>query len=246
MREQLNHMLLTATAIIIVGAFSCCCSGKNTAVVKKEFKNYVQKTFDDPKSLKEIVEIIPHDTLSIEKMVSICSFTDSLISVNNELRSIQDSIRMAETENLANKLKRSFNGSIIEAFQGQMIVSEMMTLINNEINLKKDLLANQILLQDYRDSLSYHPALYVYKISYRNQTPDGLKLESAFAYVDSLSGFKKILPKQDDSEMICEEYGRVVSVSQKCYSINEEINENQKKQDENAAELRDFILQHTN
>ena len=198
---------MAALTIILMSILTCSCGDKNMAVVKKEFKNYVQKTFDDPKSLKEIVEIIPHDTLSIEKMVSICSFTDSLISVNNELRSIKDSIRIVETEILANKLKRSFNGSIIEAFQGQMIASEMMTLINNNIDLKKDLLANQILLQGYRDSLSYHPALYVYEISYRNQTPDGLKLESAFAYVDSLSGFKKILPKQDDSEMMHDEMG---------------------------------------
>ena len=39
-------------------AFACGPKDKNIALVKKEFQSYVQKNFDDPKMLKEIVEII--------------------------------------------------------------------------------------------------------------------------------------------------------------------------------------------
>ena len=66
MKRFINLVFVFLGTVVITA--SCGPKDKNVPIVNKAFKAYVQKTFDDPNSLKEIVEIVPHDTISMESI----------------------------------------------------------------------------------------------------------------------------------------------------------------------------------
>lgn len=224
---------------------SCGPKDKNIGVIKKEFKSFVQKTFDDPKSMKEIVEISATDTISLEFMRNLSSMTVDLMDTSLKLYKMKDSVATDQIEHAYKKMKKSFSGGYYEAFKGQLMATEIISLTQKSIDAKKSAYIAKEKMTAVRDSLSYHPALYVYEIKYRKETPDGLKLNSAYAYVDSLAGFKAILPEKDDTEMICEDYKKAFETSKQCYSVIGLLEDIYKKHDEKFEEFSDFISQNT-
>lgn len=230
-------------SFILIGfvALSCGPKDKNIGMVRKEFKNYVQKTFDDPKSLKEIVDISSTDTLSFEAVKGMCQVSLEGVDQAFQLYSMKDSIATAQLEVVYKSIRKTFNGGVYEAIQGQRLASDMISLLKKEIDAKKIARLNQSQMQKQMDSLTYHPALYVYEIKYRNQYSDGLKLESAFAYVDSLTGFRVILPQQNDNEVLCDEYQDAFDLSKKCLISINEIDALYKAHEEKWEEFSEFI-----
>lgn len=224
---------------------SCGPKDKNISVIKKEFNNYVQKTFDDPKSMKEVVEISATDTISLVFMRNLTSMTVDLVDKSSELYRMKDSVANAQLEQALKKMKKSFNGGYYEAFKGQLMATEVMSLAQKAIDARKMAYIARDQMAAIRDSLSYHPALYVYEIKYRNETHNGLKLNTAYAYVDSLVGFRAILPEKDDTEMLCDEYNTAFEKSKECHAILELLDEIYKKTDEKSEELLDFISQNS-
>ncbi len=222
-------------------AFACGPKDKNIALVKKEFQSYVQKNFDDPKMLKEIVEIIPGDTLSLSKIKGMVAVTDSVISASRRLQSLKDSLSTAELNEHTKTLSKARNISYSDAFSGQLITIEAISIMRKIIDAKKVLAYQNASLDQLCDSLEYKPAIYSYDIKYRKQYPDGIKLETVYAYVDSLSGFKAILTEKSDTEMMSPEYGEVFEKSKDCMVTLNKIEELYQQEEKQMEELIKFV-----
>lgn len=228
--------------IICLFVLSCLQSDPNISLVKKEFKTYVQRTFDDPGALKEIVEISPKDTISYNSIKDIIRMTLDTDSLNRELRSIKDSLikkRMADATTSIKK--KAYRMDFSDAFKGQMIVSDALSITNSTIEALKEKAVLIMDLEEQLDSLVYHTPLYLYKLSYRVKTPEGLKLNEVFAYVDSLTGVKSIRESQSDREEMEEDYSKIITKSIKTMELIDEINSLDEKNDEKLKELESFI-----
>lgn len=221
--------------------FSCGPKDRNISLVTKEFNKYVQNSFDDPKMLKEIVEIAPNDTISLLKIKSMVAMSDSLIDATRELHILKDSLGNAKLEEQYEVLRKSRNISYSDAFTGQLLVIDVMSTLQKIIELKKTLVIQQESLNKLCDSLKYKPALYIYSVKYRKQYPEGLKLETVYAYVDSLSGFKSISTARKDSEMMSPEYEAVFERSKDCMMTLSNLNNLYQKQDEQIEEFDKFF-----
>lgn len=228
--------------LISLIVFSCGPKDKNISLVKKEFKTYVQNTFDDPKMLKEIVEIAPGDTISLSKIKSMVAMSDSLIDTKRKLYRLKDSLGTAKIKEQYKALSKSRNISYSDAFTGKLLVTDVLSTLQKIIDLMTTLAYQQESLNQLCNSLEYKPALYVYDIKYRKQYPEGLKLETVYAYVDSLSGFKSILTEQKDSEMMSPEYEAVFEKSKDCMITLSNLETLYQKQDEQIEEFDKFFL----
>lgn len=224
---------------------SCGPKDKNISLVKKEFKSYVQKTFDDPKSMKEIVEIVASDTLSLDFMRRLSDLSIEGVAQSRKLFNMKDSLHTKELEEIYNDLKKNFKGSYADAFTAQLKVAEILSCATKIPDAKIKMIQNQIQMEGMRDSLTYHPAIYVYDIKYRNEYSSGLKLESAYAYIDSLSGFKGIFPDKCDTDVMCEEYVDIFEQSKKCLNSVNNTQELYNNYDEKVADFKDFIIRYS-
>ena len=117
-----------------------------------------------------------------------------------------------------------------------------MSTLQKIIDLKKTLVFQQESLNQLCDSLEYKPALYIYDIKYRKQYPDGLKLETVYAYVDSLLGYKSILVEKKDSEMMCPEYEAVFEMSKDCMITLSNLEAIYQKKNQQIEEFDKFFL----
>ena len=229
------------TIILLIGfgvmISSCSNNDKNISVVKKEFKKYVQKTFDNPKELKEIVDIIPSDTISIEKIKTLLEQTNKMCALSIEENDIADSLSseaMGLTQNIDRQKARSSTYSTYYRLKSSM--DDLYRNNIESISLKFDMLFCQEAISSLMDSLKYEPPIYEYTINYRVNKEDKLKLESQYAYIDSLNGFKKILPykmpNEDYSEQIQEALEAILD-AQECYDeLTEHTEEVKKKTDD--------------
>lgn len=221
---------------------SCGLKDKNISLVKREFKTYAQNNYDDPAMLKEIVEITASDTISLSKIKSMVAMSDSLIDTSRELYKMKDSLGRAQLEEQYKALRKSMNISYSDALSGQLLLIEMTTTAQKVIDFKTMLVNQQASLNQLCDSLEYKPSLYVYDIKYRKLYPEGLKLETAYAYVDSLSGFRSILTEREDGEIMCPEYKAVFEKSKDCMITLSNIETLYQEQDKQIEELKKFFL----
>lgn len=234
-------MKRVAYALVLLSIIvSCGPKDKNVSIVKKEFKAYVQKTFDDPSSLNEIVDITPHDTISLESIKSLINITNEGIEQYRELWQLKDSLSTEQMQSVLNGPKPKRQPSYSEAFQGAMLVNECQSLVRKTLDAKMTLYAAQSRLTDMDSALVYHPAVYVYEVKYRNQYSDGLKLESAYAYIDSLAGFKVIIPEKNDVDIISDDYYSVFKQSKECLIASKKVEELYEQQQEKWDELMEF------
>ena len=109
------------------------------------------------------------------------------------------------------------------------------------IDAKKVLAYQNASLDQLCDSLEYKPAIYSYDIKYRKQYPSGIKLETVYAYVDSLSGFKAILTEKSDTEMMSPEYSEVFEKSKECIVTLNRIDELYQQEEKQMEELIKFV-----
>lgn len=207
---------IISLVFLVCSLFACAPKDKNVSLVRNAFKDYVQKTFDDPKSLEEIIEIVPSDTISLEAIRLLVASTDSLIETSRELYHLKDSIWTEKLNDDLASLKKARNIGYSDAFSGQLLALRLAKLTQQVLDAKKSLIYQQDKMDKMCDSLTYRPALFTYSIKYRKQYPDGLKLETVYAYVDSLSGFKSILAEKNDSEMMNRDYFEVFDISKDC------------------------------
>ncbi|MBO7510831.1 MAG: hypothetical protein J6T35_06570 [Bacteroidales bacterium] len=223
--------------VLLLIFVSCGSKDKNISIAKSEFKAYVQKTFDDPSSLKEIVEIAPHDTISLKSMRTIINMSIEGIEQRCELWKLKDSLNLEQLEAILKRGKAKRQPTFSEAIQGAMLLEECSSYADKISDAKKPLYLLKFQLQKLNTELAYHPAIYVYEIKYRHQLKDGLKLESAYVYIDSLSGFKAIMPEQDDTSIISEDYNNVFQKSKESLIATKKVEGLYEKQKENLDEI---------
>ena len=243
MKRVIN--LLCALFVILTGAFSCGNKDKNINLAEKEFKNYVQKTFDNPKALKEIVEIIPSDTLSIEKvkklLLNTCNLCDSAVATARA----QDSLQR-EVLNIDNLDRRKAqNADFSTKLRIMTIANSMISLVSESFQSKMAIELCKDAMKKCADSLKYEAPIYEYKIKYRVERDKDLKLETQYAYIDSLKGFLKIIPqtmtKDDYSEQMRDGFDKAKNA---LIEINK-LSEICEKEMENIKEMQSFMLLHS-
>lgn len=240
----MKRIVAVITILSALNLTACGPKDKNLSLVKKEFLSYVQNNFDDPKAVKEIVSIAAGDTVSLEKMKSLVALSDSTINATKELYRIKDSIATANLGVLASSITKQVSPYSSDAYTGRLVLVELMTLLRKTIAATETLYYQQSILNHLGDSLKYVPAVYVYEIKYRKRYPDGLKLETAYAYIDSLSGFKSICPERSDGDIMCPEYSAVFNKSKDCMVAIHELEELYRKRDENYEELEKLVLKY--
>lgn len=223
---------------------SCGHRDKNISVIKTEFKQYVRKNFDDPKTMKEIAEIVPIDTISREKMQYLADQTVQLITISLKAAHLKDSILTKTMESKAEDLKKygyRIRANYSDAVTASMKLLSLMSLLEQDINAQKVVTSYKFEMEASADSIIYSPPIYCYEIKYRQKESDGLKLKSNYAYVDSLSGFRVILPKRKDSDIICGNYKEVLDLSKKCLEAVDVLKECQTKYEDGISEINDIL-----
>ena len=235
MRKSLLFALLPLVVIL-----SCGPKDKNVPIVKKQFNAYVQKTFDDPSSLKEIVEINATDTISYESIKALIKLTDEGIEQYRELWSLRDSIWTEQMQAMLKGRKPKREPTYSERYKGATLLDDCSSLTLKIAKEKMNLTSLQQRIKEKDSNLAYHPAIYVYEVLFRKQESDGLKLKRVYAYMDSESGFKGIMPKKDDSQIISEDYNDVFKLSKECLVSSNSIQGMYDEQKEKWEELQEL------
>lgn len=236
------HLAVVSFIGICLIMASCSSHDKNVAVVKKEFKNYVQKTFDNPKELKEIVEIIPSDTLSTDKLKSILDQAAAVCDLSYQTFSLADSLSTKDIQLINLDTRKTQSASYSTRYQIESLLNRMIGFALRAPALKRNVLFSKDQLLSCKDSLKYEPPIYEYTVSYRVKKGDIIKLESSYAYLDSLEGFKKILPikmtKDDYSEQMQDAF-RIIDNAKNNY---EELDSFRETIVQNSKELQSLLL----
>ena len=230
-------------SLFLVFFVAISCSPSNIRIIKKEFKNYVNKTFDDPGAMKEIVEIIPSDTLSIEKVKNMVKKAYEICLMTIEAAHVQDSIETIyfSVDNLNLDTRKANSVDFETRWKVNNLVNTMMGLTTKDLVFKKDVLLYEQLLVDFADSLKYEAPIYEYAISYRVKQEEGLKLNTQYAYVDSLKGFINILPEKMTDDEYSEQYRQSLYLVKNAMSETSKLSAITKQRKENAEELNTIV-----
>lgn len=196
--------------VLILAA--CTPKDENVAIVKKEFKNYIKKSFDDPNCFKEFVDIIPVDTISIN---SIHQFADNYINhAENRYKEIKrnDSIDQSKYDAVLQNMKKT--GSVRKS---NSVVTKFYSLLSEQSDLLMEKLPigiNYVLdiseIKKMSDSIKYYPPLFVYDVKYRIKENEGLKLNNKYAYLDSLNRTVVFSDITNDLNIINQDYRSLV------------------------------------
>lgn len=228
--------------LMLIGCLFASCVGTQTneEIISKEFKKYVQLKFDNPDDLKEIVEILPHDTLSYG---SVHEITSKAIELSDLVREGYDLNRDA-WENFMNellkKLERYGTDGMTEYNRDKMynLLLARENQIVTSLSQLVDMENHKTIIQKRLDSLTYHPAIYVYKINYRIRTNDSAMLKSHYSYIDSLDGFISITPEYNKKEVVCDEYNSMYNDVNKFIEITQKLGDEINASMENLKEAR--------
>lgn len=181
MRTAMKNLLilLLALPMVLVG----CKKETNEDRIGIAFKKYVDKTFDNPKSLEGIVDICVVDTFSSKDYKGICLNYKTLIdSIKEENSSFNEELPIKIKSLPRNKVNELSNNAVFK----QLMRGYLESLDPDDV-LRKQLNGEYILGEIPETIISFaDTTLYEYKISYRVQAKDGLKLKSATAICDTL------------------------------------------------------------
>ena len=234
MKHSVVYLFLSLLIFI-----SCGPKDKNIPIVKKQFKAYVQKTFDDPSYLKEIVEISVVDTISYKSTMALIRITNEFIDQYRDIWHKKDSLLQEQMQAVLTGPKLKRKPTYSESYRLNKLVDECSSYSVKIAKQKNNLTLIQQRIKLKELYLSYHPAVYVYEVLFRQQESGGLKLKKVYAYVDSEVGFKSIIPQKDDS-LVSEDYNDIVKLCKDCLISMNPIQEMYDKQQETWEELQEL------
>ena len=216
-----KSLFLLATTLTL--CISCTTQDQNIPIIKKEFKKYMNKTFDDPHHFKEFVEISPIDTISIIKMqLFIDNYVDNAEKRKKELDN-NDSINLLKYEEVLANLKKTGTSrksySVVNKFYS--LTYQQADLVMEKLPISLDYITDISAIKKMRDSIPYYPALFVYDIKYRMKEFEGLKLYSKYAYLDSLNHSICFSDKLNDFDIINNDFELIVK---RCYDNSKLLN----------------------
>lgn len=241
--KRIFHFNCFILLLFIIPA--CGTNDKNVKVVEKEFRHYVQKTFDNPKDLKEVVEVLPSDTLSVIKLGNMLQMAYETCEMSRLASQKQDSIE-----------KEIFNANLYDVRKVQKmdyptrlkvtsIINTMMELTSKDLSLKKEVLLCEQPIMNLKDSLHYEAPIYEYAINYRVKQGEGLKLKTEYAYIDSLKGFLKIMPERMTDEDYSEQYRKALSLITTAMVNTKKLSAITTQRKENTDEFESVTLSYT-
>lgn len=182
----MRHIYFTFICLFITAVSCNVDSDENIRVIKDQLPLYVRSNFDDPRSFKEIVEIIPTDTLSVENVKKIGTIAIELVDSSFVWMESLVSPAMDKLQNHLSEL------SYYELERKRFKVIPLVQSGLTRYELMEKNVYDKILLKRMIDSLKYEAPIYGYEVKCRIKENGNLKLKTFYAYVDSLSGFKYI------------------------------------------------------
>lgn len=219
-------------AIIILSLFACTQTKEDK--IKTEFKKYVSSNFDDPNSLKEIVNIEQIDTVSYE------SIRESVVALHaiDSLAIVCDSIEKEQSTIILSKIRAHQYSSYYK--------NDLRNLTMRKIELSREMIA---WLDDYGNSLHIMSdsldrtlknleglCVFQYRIKTRVKEDKDLKLKDYYALEDSIGFrfFDETPTFNDYSEgtaefyKVAREYEDIIEIRKRI--INEKLELNKKIQ----------------
>ena len=202
-----------------------CTKPSNEEIIRKEFKDYIKLNFDNPDDLKEIVEIIPYDTLSYTSVRELISEAISLSDLVEEGYDLNSEAWHSFTDEFIKKCERygACNMSIHNRSKLTYLLTTRSERILPELYQINAIRQSKQELQAKLDSMTYQPAIYIYKINYRLHIGDSTKLKSHYSYIDSLNGVISINPDYDQKNAVCKEYSNLFSDLDNFISITRQL-----------------------
>lgn len=212
-----------------------CTQSKDEGIIDK-FKNYVAANFDDPNSLKEIIEVKTGDTITYNTFVDIVS---SIYQADTILREI-DSLASIKVEGMFAVLKRDVERyNDYDKARIRLIFKDLMELGKEEREwLTNDYVELAYLKTDLDSALKKLDNIYIrtYEIKTRINSNGALKLKSYYALEDNVT--KDILfldhePNIDDFPQVVKDFNEIrnkyVKIQNKYDTITTKMTECVKK-----------------
>ena len=234
------HIFMKRIIFCVVFLFLLVSCDKNShhSLVKREFQNYVQRNFDNPKSFKEIVDISVYDTISIDRMRKLGQISIDGIEKTISLCKKRDSLANLEMHKLQSSLSDNYEGNYYNALKAQMLITLLASTIERKQSSALLAFSSKQRMKHILDTIHYSPAIYCYEVKYRRQTQEGIKLASAYAYVDSLSNFIGTYPEKNDENVMSEGYKAIYRESKKSLA---NVTMLEQVQEEYEKEMEKFI-----
>ncbi|MDR0438317.1 MAG: hypothetical protein LBH22_08475 [Bacteroidales bacterium] len=187
--------IVTATSLLL---FSCG-NGKQDKTsrnIEKEFKRHVAQNFDNPKSVVEIVEILPIDTFSIKRY---CieelweKHTTAISRMNSTSDERMDYIRTKGTPRFVESLRYSTRVSINRKFdQINQNLARQRTAIERSHWSRHNL---KMIIENFKNE----PPVYFYQIRFRQNVNGEPQLRTFYASYTKENGKITILENFDES-----------------------------------------------
>ena len=240
----MKKVVYAAMLLIGMSAFiaSCSVKDKNATVVKKEFKQYVQKTFDNPKNLQEIVEIIPSDTISIEKIKTMLRQADEICQLSFQSDNMIDSIYTKALDITNYDRRKMGSADYSTRYKIQSALDDYLESAYKCIGLRMNLINSRAPLIAYCDSLKNEPPLYEYQINYRINQNNEITLQNQFAYIDSLKGFQVIKPNRMTEDDLSPQMQKALRLITKAKTDSELLSDALKKKQTKAEDFLTLLL----
>jgi hypothetical protein len=200
------------------------CSQSKEDIIKGEFKKYVSENFDNPKDLKEILEIKAIDTISYGGlkngailMYGVAEQIDSLVELEHtQCNSIVNKIRGQKP------IRGDYERSIMQEWLGGTfeLNNDMITWIDLYFDETKYLKNTIDSLLEQTKGLS----LLEYEIKTRVKDGDNLKIKTYYALEDSVSiRFFGEKPTFDDYSEPASAFYKAAKRYEDLYAIRREI-----------------------
>ena len=181
----MKKLFIFIPLFVLFVIITSCTSSKEEGIIGK-FNNYVATNFDDPKSLKEIVEVKKVDSITYSIFVDVVT---SIYQADTLLREI-DSLKSIKVEGMFAVLKRDVERyNNYERARIRLIFKDLMELGEKEKEwLIYDYGELQYLKKDLDSSLKKldNICIYIYEIKTRIKINGELKLKSYYALEDNV------------------------------------------------------------
>ena len=192
-----------------------CSKPTQEELIKKAFKEYVNKNFDDPNSLKEIVSIESRDTAKI----ALQEITKSILELDSLLL-YYDSIYNSPTA--LNKMVKDLSGyenqfSNLGYYERDKIKSAGYEYINCALKLtlyNKESYQKKVKLVDSTLNTMIIPQIILYEIRSRVKNNEELKLNKYYALTDSID--IKVYEKEPEFEDYSPQIGEFKGIIDNC------------------------------
>ena len=172
---------LKLLSLLVLLGFNSCQQMTVEQKIEKQFKAYVNENFDTPSSLKEIVSIKLHNTISMDSIVKKARETINISDVVDSISPLITDSDFIEYLKFIEPRNPNFRFKIEEM---QTALKNLKSFDNltysvTKLNLKTEL----------KDSIE-SDTVYTYKIKYRIETKNEMSLEDIYAIVDKQNNIK--------------------------------------------------------